>query len=71
MIGRIPSEFNFGGVFLPPLLVAALLALVATWLTAMALNRCRLSRYFFYPPLVYIALLVIYTLIIGTFFVPI
>ena len=71
MSSRIPSEYNFEGVFLPPLLVAALLALVATWLTAMALNRFRLSRYFFYPPLVYIALLVIYTMIIGTLFVPI
>ncbi len=66
----VPSEFAFGGIFMPPLLVAALLALVATWLTAIALNRFRLSRYFFYPPLVYLALLVTYTLIIGTFIVP-
>ena len=66
----IPSEFALGGVFLPPLLVAALLALVATWLTASALNRFRLSRYFFYPPLVYFALLFIYTVVISTFFIP-
>jgi hypothetical protein len=66
----VPSEFSLGGIFMPPLLVAALLALVATWLTAIALNRFRLSRYFFYPPLVYLALLVTYTLIIGTFIVP-
>jgi hypothetical protein len=66
----VPSEFSFGGIFLPPLLVAALLALVATWLTAVALNRYRLSRYFFYPPFVYFALLVIYTVITGTLIVP-
>ena len=66
----VPNEFSLGGIFMPPLLVAALLALVATWLTAIALNRFRLSRYFFYPPLVYLALLVTYTLIIGTFIVP-
>ena len=66
----IPSEFHFGGVFVPPLLVAALLALVATWVTARYLNRWRLSRFFFYPPLVYFAMLVIYTVIISTFIIP-
>jgi hypothetical protein len=33
----------------------------------MLLNRYRLSRYFFYPPLVFVALAVIYTWLIGTF----
>jgi hypothetical protein len=70
VMGLIPSEFSFGGVFVPPLLVAALLALAATWVTAGVLNRWRLSRYFFYPPLVYLAILVIYTVVIGTFIVP-
>jgi hypothetical protein len=70
MLGLIPSEFNLGGVFVPPLLVAALLALGATWVTAGFLNRWRLSQYFFYPPLVYLAILVIYTVVIGTFIVP-
>jgi hypothetical protein len=70
MLGLIPSEFNLGGVFVPPLLVAALMALAATWVTARFLNRWRLSRYFFYPPLVYLAILVIYTVVIGTFIVP-
>ena len=67
----IPSETNLGGVFMPPLLLAALLALVATSVTAGLLNRFRLSRYFFYPPLVYFALLLLYTVLIGTFFIPI
>jgi hypothetical protein len=66
----IPSEININGVFVPPLLVAAILALVATALTALALNRYRLSRWFFYPPLVYLAMLVIYTVLIGTFITP-
>ena len=67
----IPSETNLGGVFMPPLLVAALLALVATSITAGLLNRFRLSRYFFYPPLVYFALLLLYTVLIGTFIIPV
>jgi len=66
----IPHEFAIGGVYLPPLLVAAFLGLIAAMLTARLLNRYRLTRYFFYPPLVFLALVAIYTTIIGTFVVP-
>ena len=66
----IPHEFAIGGVYLPPLLVAAFLGLIAAMLTARLLNRYRLTRYFFYPPLVFLALVAIYTTIIGTFIIP-
>ena len=67
----IPHEIAIGEVFMPPLLVAGSLGLLAALITAQLLNRYRLSRYFFYPPLVLVALAVIYTVIIGTFFVRI
>lgn len=66
----VPSEFNLFGVYLPPLLIASGLGLAMTVLTARLLDRCRLSRYFFYPPLVFLGLAVLYTVIIGTFVVP-
>lgn len=66
----IPSEFTIGEVYFPPLLIAAMIGLVAAWLTVLLLNRYRLSRLFFYPPLVLLALTVIYTVIIGTFVIP-
>jgi hypothetical protein len=66
----IPHEFTIGGVFMPPLLIAGILGVTLAVITAMLLNRYRLSRYFFYPPLVFVALAVIYTVIIGTFFIP-
>ena len=66
----IPSEFVIGGVYFPPMLIAALLGTAAAWLTAMLLNRYRLSRFFAYPPLVFLALAVIYTVALGTFFIP-
>ena len=56
----IPSEFTLGGVYLPPLLPLGLLALVLTLVTAGWLDRVRLARYFFYPPLVFLSLIVIY-----------
>ena len=65
----IPHEIAISEVFFPPLLIASFLGLVATVITVRLLNRYRLSRFFFYPPLVFLALTVIYTLIIGTFFV--
>ena len=66
---QIPHEFAIGGVFMPPLLVASFLGAIATVITIRLLNRYRLSKYFFNPPLVFLALVVIYTVLIGTFIV--
>jgi hypothetical protein len=66
----IPSEFVIGGVYFPPMLVAGLLGTAAAWLSAVLLNRFRLSRFFAYPPLVFLALAAIYTIAIGTFVIP-
>ena len=65
----IPHEFAIGGVYMPPLLIAAIFGTIAAVVTARLLNRYRLSRYFFYPPLVFVALAIIYTVFIGTFII--
>ena len=62
----VPHELALGGVFMPPLLVVSMLAVIATVATARLFNHYRLSRYFYYPPLVFVALTVIYTVVIGT-----
>ncbi len=67
----MPHEFAIGGVFMPPLLVAGFFGVLAAALTAMLLNRYRLSRYFFYPPLVFVALAIIYAVLIGTLIIPV
>jgi hypothetical protein len=66
----IPHEFTIGEVYFPPMLIAGLLGVAAAALTALALNRYRLSRFFFYPPLVFMALAVIYAGLIGMFLIP-
>ncbi len=66
----IPSEFALGEVYLPPLLVAGILGMLAAMLAANLLNRLRLSRFFFYPPLVLLALAVLFTVGIGTWIIP-
>jgi len=67
----IPHEFVIGGIYFPPLLIAGILGVLASALTAMLLNRFRLSRYIYNPPLVFLALAVIFTGLIGTFLIPV
>jgi hypothetical protein len=69
MLTPIPHEFAIGGVYMPPLLVAGMFGIIAAMVTTRQLNRYRLSRYFFYPPLVSLALMIIYTVLIGTFII--
>ena len=71
MFEYVPSEFNIGGVYFPPLLIAALLGAVLAWVSVRLLNRYRLSRFMFYPPLIFVAIAIIYTCLIGTFLIPV
>ena len=66
----MPHEFAIGGIYMPPLLIAAILGTIAAVATARLLNRYRLSRYFFYPPLVFVALAAIFTVLFGTVLIP-
>ena len=65
----IPHEFTFGGIFMPPLLVASLFGAIAAVITIRLFNRYRLAKHFFYPPLVFLALMAIYTVLIGKFII--
>jgi len=67
----LPHEFTIGGVYFPPLLMASILGTLAAVVTAELLNRFRLSRFFYYPPLIFVALAIIYTGLIGTLLVPV
>ncbi len=66
----IPHEIHIGEVFLPPMLLAGILGVIAASITSKLLNKYGLSKYFFYPPLVSVALMVIYTLLFGWIFIP-
>ncbi len=68
-MNQFPHEFSIGDVYLSPLLVSTLFAVLMASVTAKLLNRYKLSKYFFYPPLVYVAMLFIYTVLISTFII--
>lgn len=69
-MNSIPTEFTIGGVYLPPLLVAGCLGVLLAYWTVRLLNRYRLSRHFFYPPLVFVAMAALYTVLVGFLLVP-
>ncbi|AJR06393.1 DUF1656 domain-containing protein [Photobacterium gaetbulicola] len=66
----VPHEIAFGDLYLPPLLVAALIGLICTSLTVRLLNRLRWFRHVASPPLVELSLTIIYTVVVGTFVFP-
>jgi hypothetical protein len=56
-----PCELNWGGVYFPPLLVAGIVGILLTYAITRLLNHYRLSRLFASPPLVFLALTVIFS----------
>ena len=67
---NIPAEFTIGGVYMPPLLMASVLGVITAVIIARLLNSYRLSKYFFYPPLVFVAMSIIFTMIYGVSIIP-
>ncbi len=65
----VPHELAIGEVFIPPMLVAAILGTTSAVVAARLLNRYRISRFFFYPPLVFLSLAIIFTVLVGTFII--
>jgi len=71
MMNQFPREFAIGDVYFPPLLIAAILGTIAALLTVLVLDRYRLSRFLYYPPIMFVALMIIYSGLIGTFLIPV
>jgi len=67
---NVPVEFNIGGVYMPPLLVASILGVLTAMFIVRLLNKYRLSKYFFYPPLVFVAMSVIFAVFYGAIIIP-
>ncbi len=65
-----PSELEIFGTFFPPLMVAIIVATAGMVLTTQVLVRYRLLRYVFYPNVVLLAIIGIYTVLIATFLIP-
>jgi hypothetical protein len=69
MVSLIPSELSVAGIYIPPALVVLLAGFLSAWAAAKLLNRLRLSRFFWYPPLGFLALWLLASSMIGLFLV--
>jgi len=63
-MNQIPHEIAIGGIYMPPLFMALILGTVLAIVAAKLLNKYRLSKYFYYPPLVFVAMVVIFTVFV-------
>jgi hypothetical protein len=62
----VSHELAIGDIYFSPLLAAALFGLLLAVATSRVFDHYRISRYLFFPPLVLIAMSIIYTVLIGT-----
>lgn len=63
-MGGMIREISLGGIYFQPLLIIATVGLILTYCLACWLNRRRWSRFVFYPPGVFVALMLIFTILI-------
>jgi len=64
-------ELVIHGVYLSPLIVVFFMALLLAMVSVMVLNKLHLSRFFFHPPLAFVAIVVVYMLLIDSYFIKI
>ena len=66
----MPHDLALGDIYLPPLLAAAVLGLLGASLTARLMTARGLLAHFANPPLVFLSITVIYTVIIASTLFP-
>lgn len=65
----MPHELAWGDVYFSPLLLVIVIAVTATWITVIVLNKTRLSRFIAFPSLTFIAIMVCYVVAIDRFYI--
>ena len=68
---ELPHELAFGDVYFSPWLPVLSVALIATWVTTLLLNRLRLSRFIVFPSATFLAIMLGYVLLIDAFWIKI
>ena len=66
MSNSFAHELVIGGVYFSPLLLVFILAFLATVLTTVLLNRLKIAAYIFHPPLAFIAIMILYIVVLIT-----
>jgi len=64
-----PHELALGDVYYSPLLLVILLSFLAAVVTVFILNKLKLSRFFYAPSYVFVAIMGLYVVLIDTFWI--
>ena len=67
---RIPTDVSLGFVYLPPFFLDVVAGVVLAYVVAQILNRTGLSRFFWHPPLAFLALVVLMGSLFGILVLP-
>ena len=69
MTNNYPHELSLSDACFSPLLPVVFLAFLGAVFTVMLLNKLKLSRFFYAPPYVFIAIMILYMVLIDTFWI--
>ncbi|WP_211830050.1 DUF1656 domain-containing protein [Kistimonas asteriae] len=69
-MSSVPHEIAFLGIFCPPLLTATVIGMFLAWAVNFVLTRLQLSHYLASPQLVYLALTILFTNLVGSRITP-
>jgi hypothetical protein len=67
---RVPADVSFGFLYVPPFFLDAVAGVVLAYTVAHVLNRTGLSRFFWHPPLAFLALVVLMGSLFGILVLP-
>jgi len=71
MIEKFPHELAFSDVYVSPLLVVVVCAFMATSITVIIFNKLRLSKLMFFPSLSFVAIMILYIVIIDKYLIKV
>lgn len=66
-----PHELALGDVYLAPMLPVFACALLGAWISIILFNKLRLSRYIMFPSTTFLALMLLYMLLMNTYWIRI
>ena len=69
MTNPYPHELSIGDVYFSPMLLVIILAFLAAGITAIVLNKLKLTRFIVAPSYVFIAIMAFYMVLIDTFWI--
>jgi len=69
MSNPFPHELSAGDVYFSPLLLVVILAFIGASVTVLVLNKLKLSRFIAAPSYVFVAIVVLYMVLIDIYWI--